>query len=78
MPKALSRAELIEVVRLLLTAEGSEQELDELENLLQRSVPHPEVSDLLYYPDCEMTPEEIVDRALAYSAIRLPDDGDGS
>lgn len=39
---------------------------------LQANVSHPEVSDLLFYPDREMTAEEIVERALAYKPIRLP------
>lgn len=68
----LTRDELIAVVRKLMAAEGSEEELDELEELLEENVPHPEVSALIYYPDREMTAEEIVDKALNYRPIILP------
>ncbi len=38
---------------------------------LERSVPHPEVSDLIFYSKREMTAEEIVAEALSYKPILL-------
>ena len=72
MDERLSKEQLIALVTKIINAEGTEEELDQYEDLLQRNVPHPEVSDLIFYPDSEMTAEEIVERALAYEPIRLP------
>lgn len=72
-PEKLSRSELIELVKKICDAEGTEEEQEDMMSLLQANVPHPEVSDLIYYPpdDAELSPEEIVDRALAYKPIQL-------
>lgn len=67
-----SRDELVELVRKILACEGTEEEVDEWQDLLEQNVPHPEVSDLMYFSGREMTPEEIVDEALAYRATSLP------
>jgi hypothetical protein len=40
--------------------------------LLEDNVPHPEVSDLIFYTEEKLTPEEIVERALSYKPILLP------
>jgi hypothetical protein len=60
-----------------MTADGTEQELDELMDLLVANVPHPEVSNLIFHPagGVELTPDEVVDNALNYRATRL--DGPG-
>ncbi len=63
--------ELVEIVRRLQTAEGNDAELDALMEKLERSVPHPEVSDLIFYSYREMTAEEIVAEALSYKPILL-------
>ncbi|MEZ0300213.1 MAG: bacteriocin immunity protein [Candidatus Methylacidiphilales bacterium] len=51
----------------------TEEQQDELLNTLQANVIDPEVSDLIYYPPggIELTPEQIVDKALAYKRIML-------
>ena len=38
-------------------------------DILKQNVPDPDVSDLIYWND--LTPEEIVDRALRYKPIQL-------
>lgn len=68
----LSRAELIALVQKIESAEGTEEEQDEWMRLLERNVPDPAVSDLIYWTFPELTPEGIVDRALAYRPIPLP------
>ena len=39
--------------------------------LLERNVPHPAVTDLIFYSDENLTAEELVQRALAYRPIQL-------
>ena len=73
MAETLSREELIELVRRIMNAEGTEEELDTWEETLEQNVTDPAVSDYIFYPDRDMTAEEIVDRALSYKPIQLPD-----
>ncbi|MFD6443690.1 bacteriocin immunity protein [Promicromonospora sp. NPDC060204] len=53
----------------------SESETDELVSYFESQVPHPNASDLIFYPDehfdSDPTPEEVVQRAMAYRAIQL-------
>jgi Colicin immunity protein / pyocin immunity protein len=71
MGEKMSREELIELVRKIMDAEGSEEEIDVWLDELERNVPHPEVSDLIFWPKKEpVTPEEVVDEALAYKPVR--------
>jgi hypothetical protein len=72
MSQSLNRSELIELVRKIANSEGSD-EIDKLISLLEQNVPHPEVTDLIFYPEDgrDMTPEEIIDCALSYKPIAL-------
>jgi hypothetical protein len=74
MDASLSRQQLIDLVGRLLRAEGSETQQNEWLGLFERSVPHPNASDLIYYPEVELTAEEIVDVALGYKPVILPAD----
>ena len=65
----LTRDELVELVRKIMTCEGSEKEIDEMIFLLRGNVLDPQVTDYIYYD--EKTPEEVVDLALAYKPIQL-------
>lgn len=68
--KKMSKEELIELVRQIISMENkTEQEIDLLIDQLVSNVPHPGVTDLIYYDD--LTPEEIVEKALSYKPIRL-------
>lgn len=72
MNDALSREELVELVRRIMEVEGTEEEIDAMIEILEANVPHPAVTDLIFYPeDGEPTPEEVVDQALAYKPIGL-------
>ncbi len=71
MTKKLSEQDLVEIVRRLMDYKGTEEELYELTMTLKQAVPHPEVTDLIFYPKKEMTAEEIVKEALAYKPIQL-------
>jgi len=70
------RSELVELVaRLLGGAFDSEDAEDQAIAEFSARVPHPSPTDLIYHWesafDAEPTPEEIVDRALAYRSIEL-------
>ena len=71
MNDKLNRQQLIDLVTKIINVEGSEEEIDVWITTLEKNVPHPNVSDLIYYPDEEMTAEEIVDKALSYRPIQL-------
>ena len=73
MANHLSKGDLIVLVQRLIDADGSEAELDDLLALLSTNVPHPTVSDLIYYPsDPAISAERIVELALTYQAATLP------
>lgn len=64
------REELIKLVKDIVNVENkTEKEIDKLTKILEQNVPDPEVSNLIYYN--ELTPEEIVDKALSYKPINL-------
>lgn len=69
----MEREELVRLVRRITATDGTEAEQDALLELLEQNVPHPEVSDLIYYPPggIELSAEEVVDRALAYQATPI-------
>ncbi|MEK4852800.1 hypothetical protein NST04_23315 [Paenibacillus sp. FSL H7-0756] len=69
---SLSRQQLIALVTKIVNAEGTEAELDEWLEVVASNVPHPGVSDLIFWNEPELTPEEIVDAALGYQPIVLP------
>ncbi|MEN1989576.1 bacteriocin immunity protein [Paenibacillus hubeiensis] len=66
------RTHLVELVRKLMHAEGTEAELDNMLSELERQVPHPAISNLIFWDDRELTPEQIVEEALAARPIILP------
>jgi hypothetical protein len=68
----LTRDQLVELVRKIMAADGTEEEEDRLVDILEASVPHPRVLNLIYHPDAEgitgeLTAEEVVDTALTYT-----------
>ncbi|WBW96131.1 bacteriocin immunity protein [Oceanirhabdus sp. W0125-5] len=71
MLKKLTREELINLVDKIIECEGTEEEIDEMIELLEKNVPDPEVTGLIYWSEEELTSEQIVDRALSYKSIQL-------
>ena len=65
----LTREELISLVEKIMKCQGSEEEIDEMIKLLEKNVVDPEVTNYIFYE--ENTPEEVVDKALAYKPILL-------
>ena len=65
----MTREELIALVDRIMKCQGSEKEIDEMIELLDQNVTDPEVTNYIFYE--ENTPEEVVDKALAYKPIIL-------
>ena len=65
----MTREELILLVDKIMKCQGTEKEIDEMIKLLEKNVIDPEVTNYIYYE--ENTPEEFVDKALAYKPIIL-------
>lgn len=66
----LTREELISLIHKIKECNGTEKEIDDMILLLEKNVPHPEVSDLIFWGE-EKTAEQIVDIALQYNSILL-------
>lgn len=71
MYKHLDRQQLIELVEKIKLAEGSEDEIADWMNLLVGNVPDPNVAEIIFFNDVELTSEEAIDKALAYKPILL-------
>jgi hypothetical protein len=76
MPTYDEREEPVRLVTYLMSAVGTEEEQDAALKELEARVHHPRVSALIFWPsqegfDRELTPDEVVDVALAYRPIEL-------
>ncbi len=71
MNKNLSSSDLIQLVADIMNANVTEQEIEHWLNTFRQHVPHPQASDLIFYSEHELTPEEIVAIALAHKSIQL-------
>jgi hypothetical protein len=70
--KRLAKSELIRLVDDIMNARfATDEDLNEALEIFKANVPHPQASDLIFYSEREMTPEEIVNIALAYKPIQL-------
>lgn len=69
---SLSRLELVQLVRKIAEGEcSSESERDKLINLIEANITAPDITSLIFHHNPELTPEEIVDKALSYKPIIL-------
>lgn len=67
-----SKEELISLVRSICVADfETEEEYEAALKDFVSCVPHPEAADLIFHHDPELTPEEIVEKALSYKPIIL-------
>jgi hypothetical protein len=55
-----------------MDADGSTKEIDELVRFVCKSVPDPNVANLIFWPEREMTAEEVIDTAFSYVPKALP------
>lgn len=70
----MDKTELVRIVERLMNAQFStDEEGSELAELLKRNVPHPAVTNLIFWNDEELTAEEVVEKALIYKPIPLPE-----
>jgi hypothetical protein len=63
---------LIVLVRKIMNAEGTEEELDDMLTEVQQALPYAEVSNLIFWDERELTPEQVVEEALQARPIQLP------
>lgn len=63
---------LVGLVHKIMNAEGTEQELHDMLEEVQQALPYAEVSNLIFWDERELTPEQIVEEALAARPIQLP------
>lgn len=66
MSKRLSKEELVELVKKICNPKLSDEEISEYIEILEENVPHPAPSDLIFWNDEDLSPEEIVEIALTY------------
>ena len=70
----MENEELIEIVGRIQTADFAlMEEGGELRRPLEKNVAHPEVSDLILRNEAELSAAEIIERALNYKPIPLPE-----
>lgn len=68
--KSLNRNEILQLVERICDADfKTEEEYNQAILLFVDSVPDPEAADLIFHHNPELTPEEIVDKALSYKPI---------
>ncbi|HEY1012931.1 MAG TPA: hypothetical protein VGE07_09540 [Herpetosiphonaceae bacterium] len=65
----VSDEELLEIIALVAGCERGEAEIDYWLEFLVRNLPHPAISDLIFWAN--LTPAEILAAAKAYQPIRL-------
>lgn len=65
----MTREELIQVVKRIIDADGTEEEVEALISEFLAAVPHPGALDVLGKHD---DAEQIVDEALSYKPLRMP------
>jgi hypothetical protein len=65
----MDRIELIDLVKLITDAEGTDAEIEQKIYELKQHILDPQVTNYVFYDD--LTPEEIVDKALKYRPIQL-------
>ncbi len=70
----MSREELINLVRKIQSGDGTEEELDKIDNILVQNLSDPNISDYIFSKEYEhLTAEEIVEKALLYRITLLPE-----
>lgn len=68
----MSREEAIPLVQRLMSPETPEEQFSEILAILERGLACPHISDYIFWhSDPELTPEKVVDKALAYKPIAL-------
>jgi hypothetical protein len=66
MNENLSKEELIDLVDKICNPKLSDEEVSEYIEVLEDNVPHPAPSDLIFWSEEDLSPERVVEIALAY------------
>ena len=66
MVEKLTFKELVELVNKICNPKLHDEEVSEYIEILEANVPHPAPSDLIFWNDEDLSPEEVVESALAY------------
>lgn len=67
----LSKEQLVILVEDIINPKLEEHEINKKIELLEKNVPHPAPSDLIFWNEEELTTREIVEKALNYRPINL-------
>jgi hypothetical protein len=65
MSEKLSKDELVVLVKKICNPKQSDEKVSEYIEILEENVPHPAPSDLIFWNDEDLSPEEVVEIALA-------------
>lgn len=65
----MSKEELVKLVEAIMKCEGSEKEQDAMLELLEKNVLDTQITNYIFYEN--NTPEEVVEKALAFKPIAL-------
>lgn len=68
----MRRDEMVQLVEQIVGCDGTEAEIDAKIMLSEKSTVCPDVIDLMFHHEPELTAEEVVDAILAYKPIQLP------
>ncbi|MED4532397.1 hypothetical protein ABET51_11265 [Metabacillus fastidiosus] len=71
MNDKLSKEQLVILVEDIINPKLEEHEINKKIELLEKNVPHPAPSDLIFWNEEELTTREIVEKALNYRPINL-------
>lgn len=76
---------MVELIRRIMRADGTEEEIDEMVALFDANVPHPHGANLAFYPEdydhkqdwetmaeYNPSPEDVVEMALNYKPLITP------
>ncbi|MCA9550791.1 MAG: bacteriocin immunity protein [Myxococcales bacterium] len=67
----MPRDHLISLLKKIIEADGSEEEIDAWINQVSKSVAYPSWTDLVFHDARELTVEEVADEILSYQPIQL-------
>lgn len=71
MLNKLSREELIELVTKIIECEGTEEEIDNMIEIVEKNTSCPDLIDLIYWNNHNLTSEQIIDTAMNYKPINI-------